>query len=149
MGNEKYLLKLYIVGGTSHAERVVADITRICEEELDHQYALEVVDVLEQPALAEDDQIIATPTLIKVLPEPLRRVIGDLSDGKKLLVGLGLRRADDTPDSDVPQRQSAGGVLSRSPTAGGDGSEAPNQRKGIPPTVDGAPRRHPGGDPRG
>ncbi|MDZ7840412.1 MAG: circadian clock KaiB family protein [Gammaproteobacteria bacterium] len=100
--DKKYLLKLYIVGGTSHSERVVAEVRKICEEELDHHYVLEVIDVLEHPALAEDERIIATPTLIKVLPEPLRRVFGDLSDREAVVLGLDLRPLGDTPDTDVP-----------------------------------------------
>jgi circadian clock protein KaiB len=69
----------------------VANLRRICEQELAGQYALEVIDVLENPQLAEDEKILATPTLIKQLPPPLRRVIGDLSDTEKVLLGLEVR----------------------------------------------------------
>jgi circadian clock protein KaiB len=69
----------------------VANLRRICEQELAGQYALEIIDVLENPQLAEDEKILATPTLIKQLPPPLRRVIGDLSDTEKVLLGLEVR----------------------------------------------------------
>lgn len=87
----KYLLKLYITGLTPRTESVVNILRKICEEELQGQYRLSVIDVLQQPQLAEDEKILATPTLIKELPEPLRRLIGDLSDKEKVLLGLDLR----------------------------------------------------------
>ena len=90
-----YLLKLYVTGKTPRAEVAIANLRRICEEELSSEYELQIIDVLEQPQLAEDDKILATPTLIKRLPPPLRRVIGDLSDKEKVLLGLELRRGDD------------------------------------------------------
>jgi circadian clock protein KaiB len=83
-----YLLRLYVTGKTSKAEIAIANLRRICEQELRGQYELQVIDVLEQPQLAEDEKILATPTLIKQLPPPLRRVIGDLSDKEKVLLGL-------------------------------------------------------------
>lgn len=84
----KYLLKLYVTGQTPRAERAIANLRRICEEDLGGQYELQIIDVLEHPQLAEDEKILATPTLIKRLPPPLRRVIGDLSDKDKVLLGL-------------------------------------------------------------
>lgn len=96
-----YLLKLYVTGTSPRAEVAIANLRRICEQELHGEYELEIIDVLEQPQLAEDDKILATPTLIKQLPPPLRRVIGDLSDKAKVLLGLEVRR--DTSNSD-PQR---------------------------------------------
>lgn len=87
----KYLLKLYITGHTAKSERAVANLRRIAEQELAGRYEIEVIDVLKHPQLAEDERIIATPTLIKELPEPLRRIIGDLSDVEKVLFGLDLR----------------------------------------------------------
>lgn len=84
----KFLLKLYVTGQTPKSERAITNIQHICEEELKGQYELIVIDVLERPQLAEDEKIMATPTLIKVLPPPLRRVIGDLSDTDKVLLGL-------------------------------------------------------------
>jgi circadian clock protein KaiB len=84
----KFSLKLYVTGQTPKSERAIANIRRICEEELKGQYELVVIDVLERPQLAEDEKILATPTLTKELPPPLRRVIGDLSDTEKVLLGL-------------------------------------------------------------
>ena len=88
---DTYLLKLYVTGKTPRAELAIANLRRVCEEELQGQYQLEIIDVLEHPQLAEDDKILATPTLIKQLPPPLRRIIGDLSDKDKVLLGLEVR----------------------------------------------------------
>ena len=98
-----YLLKLYVTGKTPRAEVAIANLRRICDEELSSEYELQIIDVLENPQLAEDDRILATPTLIKRLPPPLRRVIGDLSDKEKVLLGLELRARDDTS---TPSRDS-------------------------------------------
>ena len=87
----KFLLKLYITGQTPKSERAIANIRRICEDELRGQYELIVIDVLERPQLAEDEKILATPTLTRELPPPLRRVIGDLSDTEKVLLGLDIQ----------------------------------------------------------
>lgn len=87
---KNYILKLYITGTTPNSERALANLHRLCEEELDERYEVVVIDVLENPQLAEDDRILATPTLIKSLPPPMRRVIGDLSDNEKVLLGLDL-----------------------------------------------------------
>ena len=84
----KLKLKLYITGQTPKSERAIANLRRICAEELDGKYEMVITDVLEQPQLAEDEKIIATPTLIKELPLPLRKIIGDLSDTEKVLLGL-------------------------------------------------------------
>lgn len=92
-----YLLKLYITGTSPRAEAAIRNLRRICEEELDGRYELEIIDVLEKPEAAESDRILATPTLIKQLPPPLRRVIGDLSDRDKVLLGLEVRPRDDKP----------------------------------------------------
>ena len=83
-----YLLKLYVTGNSPRTEKAIANLRRICEEELHGQYEMQIIDVLEHPQLAEDEKILATPTLIKRLPPPLRRVIGDLSDTEKVLLGL-------------------------------------------------------------
>ncbi len=83
-----YVLKLYITGKSPRADRAIANIKRICQDELSNQYDLVIIDVLERPELAEQAKIIATPTLIKELPLPLRRVIGDLSNTEKVLLGL-------------------------------------------------------------
>ena len=84
----KYLLRLFVTGASSRTSTAIANLRRICEQELEGQYDLEIIDVLEFPDLAEDEKILATPTLIKSLPLPLRRVIGDLSDTQKVLLGL-------------------------------------------------------------
>jgi circadian clock protein KaiB len=89
-----YILKLYITGRTSRSERAISNLKSICKEELDDQYELRVIDVLESPQLAEEDRILATPTLIKSLPPPIRRIIGDLSDKDKVLLGLDLNRTN-------------------------------------------------------
>lgn len=86
-----YLLKLYVAGKGARAEAAVANLRHLCENELRGQYELEVIDIIEHPELAEEARILATPTLIKQLPPPLRRVIGDLSDKDKLLLGLDVR----------------------------------------------------------
>jgi circadian clock protein KaiB len=93
----QYLLKLYVTGSNPRADLAVMNLRRICEEELAGQYELEIIDVLENPQLAEDERILATPTLIKQLPPPLRRVIGDLSDTEKVLLGLEVRSRTPTP----------------------------------------------------
>lgn len=87
----KYILKLYVTGKTPRTELAISNLERICEEELCGEYELVIIDVLEHPQLAEDEKILATPTLIKQLPPPLRRVIGDLSDTDKVLLGLDVR----------------------------------------------------------
>ena len=84
----KYLLRLFVTGASSRTGTAIANLRRICEQELAGQYELEIIDVLEFPDLAEDEKILATPTLIKSLPLPLRRVIGDLSNTEKVLLGL-------------------------------------------------------------
>jgi circadian clock protein KaiB len=98
-----YILKLYVTGASSRAEVAIANLQRICEEELRGEYKIEIIDVLEQPQRAEDDKILATPTLIKQLPPPLRRVIGDLSDTEKVLLGLEVQT---TPASRNPHPES-------------------------------------------
>ena len=87
----KYLLRLFVTGASSRTSTAIANLRRICEQELEGQYDLEIIDVLQFPDVAEDEKILATPTLIKSLPPPLRRVIGDLSDKEKVLLGLEVR----------------------------------------------------------
>ena len=89
----KYVLKLYITGRTPSSERAIENLKKICEMQLEDVYEMIVIDVLEQPQLAEDERILATPTLIKELPPPLSRIIGDLSDRDKVLLGLDVRPA--------------------------------------------------------
>jgi circadian clock protein KaiB len=89
---KQYVLRLYVAGLTPRSRNAIANITSICEEYLLGRYDLEVIDVFKRPVLAREEQIIATPTLVKKLPAPLRRFIGDLSEKEKVLVGLDVRR---------------------------------------------------------
>ncbi|NMW21229.1 MAG: hypothetical protein HKK67_06285 [Chlorobiaceae bacterium] len=89
--SNKWLLRLYVAGTTAHSMSAIANIKKICEEKLDGRYVLEVIDLYQQPQLAAGHQIIAIPTLIKELPPPLRRIIGDLSNTEKVVVGLDLK----------------------------------------------------------
>ncbi len=91
--DERYVLRLYVTGMTARSTRAVENVRTICEEHLQGRYDLEVIDIYQQPTLAKGEQIVAAPTLIKKLPLPLRRVIGDLSSTERVLVGLDLRRA--------------------------------------------------------
>jgi circadian clock protein KaiB len=84
----KYLLKLYITGNSSRSQRAIANLFRICHEELADQYKVEIIDVLEEPQMAENEKILVTPTLIKQLPPPLQRIIGDMSNTDNVLLGL-------------------------------------------------------------
>jgi circadian clock protein KaiB len=87
---EKYVLRLYIAGTTPRSTRAVANIREICEHNLCGRYDLEVIDIYQNPSLAKGEQIVAAPTLVKKLPLPLRRFIGDLSDTERVLVGMDL-----------------------------------------------------------
>jgi len=87
-----YILRLYVAGLMPKSTLAIANIKKICEENLQGQYELEVIDLYQQPQLAQGDQIVAVPTLIKKLPAPLRRIIGDMSDTELVLVGLDLRK---------------------------------------------------------
>ena len=88
---EMWLLRLYVAGQTPNSVRAIENIKRICEEFLKGHYDLEVIDIYQQPVLAKGDQIIAVPTLIRKLPPPLRKFIGDMSASERILVGLDLR----------------------------------------------------------
>ena len=92
--SKHYVLRLYVAGQTPKSVLAVANIKRICEENLQGQYELEVIDLYQQPMLAQGEQIIAVPTLIKKLPPPLRRIIGDMSNTERVLVGLDLRKKE-------------------------------------------------------
>ena len=94
----KYLLKLFVTGQTSRSSRAITNLRRICEEGLEGEYEMIIIDVLERPQLAEDEKILATPTLIKELPPPVRRFIGDLSDTKQVLLGLDLPHRESSPE---------------------------------------------------
>jgi circadian clock protein KaiB len=87
-----YVLKLYVTGMTPRSQRAIQNIQAICEEHLKGRYTLEIVDIFQHPTLAEGEQIIAAPTLIKHLPEPLARIVGDLSNTERVLLGLDLRQ---------------------------------------------------------
>ncbi|HZQ45774.1 MAG TPA: circadian clock KaiB family protein [Verrucomicrobiae bacterium] len=88
---EHYFLRLFVTGTTPKSLRAITNIKRICEEHLKNRYSLEVVDVYQQPLLAKTEQIIAAPTLVKLLPFPLRKLIGDLANTDRTLLGLDLR----------------------------------------------------------
>ena len=88
---ETYELRLYIAGNTPKSVTALKNLKRYCEEHLKDKYVIEVVDLLVQPQLAEGDQILAVPTLVRKFPEPIRKIIGDLSNEEKVLVGLNIR----------------------------------------------------------
>jgi circadian clock protein KaiB len=87
---KQYILKLYVTGKTPRSQMAITNLKTICEREMKGEYEIIVIDVLEQPELAEQDKILATPTLIKQLPVPIRRIIGDISKTEKVLLGLDL-----------------------------------------------------------
>jgi circadian clock protein KaiB len=87
-----YNLRLYVAGQTPKSLQAFANLKKICEEHLAGRYRIEVIDLLINPQLAKGDQIVAIPTLVRKLPEPLRKIIGDLSNTERVLVGLDLRR---------------------------------------------------------
>jgi circadian clock protein KaiB len=87
----KYNLRLYVAGQTPKSLAAIANLKRICEENLAGRYTIEVVDLLVTPQLAEGDQIVAVPTLVRRLPPPIKRIIGNLSDTERVLVGLDIR----------------------------------------------------------
>jgi len=86
-----YDLRLYVAGQTPKSIAAIANLTRLCQKHLAGRYTVEVIDLMKDPALAQRDQIIAIPTLIRHLPEPLKRIIGDLSNADKVLVGLDIQ----------------------------------------------------------
>ena len=90
----RYVLRLYVSGSTSKSALAVENIKRICEQHLKNRYDLEVIDIYQQPNLARDEQIVAVPTLVKWFPLPTRRLIGDLSNLEKVLLGLDLGRRE-------------------------------------------------------
>lgn len=92
-GGESQILRLYIAGQTPRSIAAFANLKRICEEHLAGRYRIEVIDLVQNPQLAAGDQILAVPTLVRRLPEPVRRIIGDLSNAERVLVGLDIRPA--------------------------------------------------------
>ena len=90
---ETFLLRLYVAGQTPKCIRAFENLKRLCEEHLANRYEIEIVDLLERPQLGRGDQILAIPTLVRRLPEPIKKIIGDLSNTERVLVGLDLRPA--------------------------------------------------------
>ena len=88
---KQWELRLYVAGQTPKSVHAFANLKRFCEEHLAGEYHIEVIDLLEQPQLADGDQIVAIPTLVRKLPEPIRKIIGDLSNTERVMVGLDLR----------------------------------------------------------
>jgi len=88
----KFKLKLYVAGGVASSQKAIANLKNILntEKSLKGKYELEIIDIIKKPKLAEDEKIMATPVLVKSLPEPIRRIIGDLSDKEKIIIGLDL-----------------------------------------------------------
>ena len=90
----EYVLRLYVTGMTPKSTRALANVQKLCEKHLAGRYELKVIDIYQQPTLAKGEQLIATPTLIKKLPLPLRKLIGDMSDPERFLVGIDLKVND-------------------------------------------------------
>jgi circadian clock protein KaiB len=88
--SKEYILKLYIMGDTANSQRAIKNLNGILEKEIKDLYTLEIIDVLERPDMAEQDRVLATPALMKILPAPAKRIIGDLSDWEKVKLGLEL-----------------------------------------------------------
>ena len=103
-GSEQYVLRLYIAGTTPTSSKSVENLRSICETHLQGRYELLVIDVFQQPLLAKDEQIIAVPTLIKQFPAPLRRIVGDLSNEQRVLVGLDLKPKEHGRTTRPPSR---------------------------------------------
>ncbi len=93
MNTEIWNLRLYVAGKTPKSVAALENLNRLCEAHLSGRYLIEVVDLLQNPRLAKEDEIVAIPTLVRKLPDPIRRVIGDLSDEERTLIGLQLRKA--------------------------------------------------------
>ena len=94
---EKWELRLYTAGQTPKSLAAIKNLKKVCEEHLAGRYEIEIVDLLKNPRLAKDDQIVAIPTLVRKLPDPVRKIIGDLSDTERALVGLQLRPKSQEP----------------------------------------------------
>jgi circadian clock protein KaiB len=89
--SEYFQLRLYVAGQTPKSLQAFANLKKLCEEHLQGRYGIEIIDLLENPQLAEGDQILAIPTLVRKLPEPIKKIIGDLSETERVLIGLDLR----------------------------------------------------------
>jgi circadian clock protein KaiB len=103
----KYVLRLYVTGNTPRSTKAIQNIRMLCEEHLRGRYDLEVIDIHQQPVLAQDEQIIAAPTLIKMMPRPLRKFIGDLSNTDRVLMGLDLQPVGDNEQGNNDARAGA------------------------------------------
>nr|WP_303716172.1 circadian clock KaiB family protein [Methanoculleus marisnigri] len=95
----RYILRLYVTGMTPRSQKAIENIKEISEEHLAGRYDLEVIDIYQQPERAQEAQVVATPTLIKQLPLPLRKLIGDMSDKDRVLIGLGIQKKEATDSS--------------------------------------------------
>ncbi len=95
LNGERWDLRLYVAGQTDKSIRAINNLTRICEEHLDGRYSIEVIDLVRFPELAADDHILALPTLVRRLPEPIRKIIGDLSNEERVIIGLDVRRVSE------------------------------------------------------
>ena len=104
---ERYVLRLYVTGSTARSAKAIQNLRGVCERHLHGRYDLEVIDIHQQPALASVQQIIAAPTLIKKLPEPIRKLVGDLSNEERVLMGLDLEQLGAHDDSDSGSKKSA------------------------------------------
>src|ERR1700728_4447792 len=92
---KKFMLRLYVAGTTPRSAQAILDAENLCERHLGGRFKLEVIDIYQRPALARDEQIVAVPTLVRRLPEPLRKLVGDLSNAERVLVGLALLVCDE------------------------------------------------------
>lgn len=99
--DEHFVLRLFVTGTTERSQRAIYNMRKICEENLAGRYDLEVIDIYKNPESTRDLQIVATPTLVKVLPVPLRRIIGDLSNREKVLAGLSLLPSGGVPETGI------------------------------------------------
>jgi len=95
-GTDRYTLRLYVAGQTPRSVAAIANLRRICDEHLSGRYSVEVVDLLREPARARGDEIVVIPTLVRRLPPPVKRIIGDLSNAERVLVGLDVQPAAET-----------------------------------------------------
>lgn len=98
LNRAKYILRLYVTGSTGRSLRAVHNLKKLCDEHLSNDYDLEVIDIYKNPEAAREAQIIAVPTLVKKLPEPIRKFVGDLSNTQKILIGLDIYKREDFKD---------------------------------------------------
>lgn len=103
--NQRYVLRLYVTGTSALSSRAIANIKAICESRLEGRYQLEIVDLYQEPELARGQQILAAPTLVKQLPLPLRRLVGDLSNTRRVLLALGLEGLPEAPGAPAAETE--------------------------------------------